>query len=401
MMKLSSAIFLLFFIFFSLPFVKGAHFIVGIVEDAGDGTLANGREVVLWNPVNGVNDNLTDIVGPTGNSGANNIYLIDCELLDTPCAVGDELRADVILEGDGYISNFVSLTVTGAGFDIMPNLTLNSPPVFQSIEVDDSFAVPTKEIDLTPASTRDVVCEGVIYEYEGEDSLVNVSAEFYNIDESSYGGGDDNNFHYTNESCVLNLGYGDGNQVYFECGFNVEYYASSGAWNCTALAYDNVTASRTGTNDTNVNTLLALSVPSPVNFGTIDASGVSLESELNVTNVGNAEVNLSLSGYGSTIGDGLAMNCSQGGTSIPIYYEKFNLTASNPGAMTLSAMEGLYFNLTSDVNVREFNLVSRTDDLNPNTTEVNSTYWRIYVPPGTAGSCSGNIVFGAVQAAGS
>ena len=32
---------------------------------------------------------------------------------------------------------------------------------------------------------------------------------------------------------------------------------------------------------------------------------------------------------------------------------------------------------------------------------INSTYWRIYVPRGVAGTCSGNIIFGATKAAGS
>jgi len=31
---------------------------------------------------------------------------------------------------------------------------------------------------------------------------------------------------------------------------------------------------------------------------------------------------------------------------------------------------------------------------------INSTYWRIYVPLGVAGTCQGNIVFGATVAPG-
>ena len=112
----------------ALQTLSAAHYMVGVVNDALDGTSANGYEVVLWNPANGIDDNLTDIIGPSGNSGANNTYMIDCELLNTPCTIGDEIRVKVLNNGSDYITDYVNATVTGAGFDIMPNLTLNSPP---------------------------------------------------------------------------------------------------------------------------------------------------------------------------------------------------------------------------------------------------------------------------------
>ncbi len=122
------AIFLISLIILIFPLVSAAHYIVGYVNDALDGTSANGYEVVLWNPANGIDDNLTDIIGPAGNSGTDNTYFIDCELLNTPCAVGDEIRVRVLNNGSNYITGFVNITVTGAGYDTMPNLTLNSPP---------------------------------------------------------------------------------------------------------------------------------------------------------------------------------------------------------------------------------------------------------------------------------
>ena len=115
---------------FLLPTISAAHYIVGTVNNALDTTSANGYQVVLWNPANGINDNLTDTIGPTGNSGADKVYMIDCQLLNTPCSVGDEIRIKFLDNGSGYVSteNFVNLTITGSGFDVMPNLTLNSPP---------------------------------------------------------------------------------------------------------------------------------------------------------------------------------------------------------------------------------------------------------------------------------
>ena len=169
-----------------LPLISAAHYIVGIVNDARDGTLADGHEIVLWNPANGIDDNLTDIIGPSGNSGENNIYMIDCELLSSPCDIGDEIRAKVINNGDNYITGNVSVNVTGAGYDVAPNLSLNSPPNVTSIIVDDSIEVPLNEIDLIAASNRSVFCRANIYEFDG-DGLQNATAEFFDNSVSYYG----------------------------------------------------------------------------------------------------------------------------------------------------------------------------------------------------------------------
>ena len=388
----------IFLIFLVMPFVSSAHFIVGIVNNARDGENANGKTVVLWDPANGEGDNITDIVGPSGNSNANNIYLFDCELLSNPCEVGDEVRVKVLNNGDDYISNYVNLTVTGAGFDEMQNITMNSIPAIINIVVDDSISSPSGEIDLNPATTTLVNCSGVIREYDGNETLVNVTAEFFDNIGSFFGDGNDNNDHYSNNSCSLDLGYGAANEASFSCTYNVEYYANSSNWNCTVSATDNFSISCKNDNLTFINSLLALSVPSPINFGEINSTRVSSESEINVTNVGNAQVNLSLSGYGASVGDGLAMNCSLG-TNISVENAKFNLTASNFGNLNLGEVEANYTNLSSSPIVRKYDLDFRHNDLVDDA--FNSTYWRMYVPKGSAGNCSGNVVFGAVISGGS
>lgn len=382
-------------LFSIMPSILAAHFIIGITNDANDGELANGKTVVLWNPANGLSDNLTDTVGPSGNSGASNIYMIDCELLSTPCNLGDEIRTQVIDNGDGYFSTYVNTSVSGAGFDIMSNLTLNSPPTFTTIILDDEFSTPTGEIDLLPFSTKQVTCEGIIYEYDGNETLDNITAELFDNSQSFFGDTDDNNDHYTNNTCSLNLGYGNEYESYFNCSFQIEYYANSNNWNCTLTATDNLSVSTQENNISFINPLLALSIPSPIDFGVINSSYVGSESELNITNAGNVLVNLSLSGYGSYFSDGNAMNCTQG--NISIEYERFNLTASNPGVLNLTEFESLYKNLTSNPQVNEFNLASRQNDSAPYIDDTNNTYWRIYAPGGIGGTCSGNIVFGAVQ----
>ncbi len=108
--------------------ISAAHYIVGIVEDAKDGTSSNDHTILLWNPSVGIFENLTDLIGPNGNSHVNNIYMIDCELLPSGCNIGENLTLKVINNGENYISEEKNVTVTGAGYDLVSNITLNSPP---------------------------------------------------------------------------------------------------------------------------------------------------------------------------------------------------------------------------------------------------------------------------------
>lgn len=117
----------IFMVMFFIQFVSSAHYITGYVSDALDGEGANGKIITLWNPANGQSDNVTDIVGAGGASGYSNVFLIDCELLDSACQVNDILSVKIF---DGlYISQVVNITTTVAGYDVTGNITLNSPPV--------------------------------------------------------------------------------------------------------------------------------------------------------------------------------------------------------------------------------------------------------------------------------
>lgn len=382
----------LFLIVLEFGNVSAAHFIIGRIEDAVDGTSANGHVVMLWNPVYGKSDNLIDVIGESGNSGVNDTYMIDCESLLNGCNVNDNLSIEVVNTGDDYNSENVSVTVTGAGFDIAPNITLNAPPNISSIVVDDSILIPANQIDLITASTRKVYCKAIVKDPEGG-LLYNLSARFFDVNSSFYDDLDDNNYHYTNSSCVVNSSYVSvDNESQVVCGFDTWYYANQGSWNCTLNVQDNLSARSETYDSIIINPLLSVGVNSNIDFGILNTFNVSKEIEVNVTNYGNVKINLSLYGYATNIGDGYAMNCTLG-NEISLYYERYNLTSSNLGNLDLSGMESLYKNLSSDYTVETFNLNPRQDDLVNNA--VNFTYWRIYVPPGTGGECVGNIVFGA------
>lgn len=111
-----------------LSVCSAAHYIVGYVEDAKDGTSANDYTILLWNPSVGIQENLTDIIGSNGNSRVSNVYMIDCELLQSGCNINNNLTLKIINNGDNYISGETNVTITGAGYDVVNNITLNSPP---------------------------------------------------------------------------------------------------------------------------------------------------------------------------------------------------------------------------------------------------------------------------------
>lgn len=122
-------------ILINLSLASASHFVVGNVQDAKDGTSANGYIITLWNPYNGLEDNLTDVIGSAGNSGQDNIYLFDCSLLLKPCRIGDELRLKVFNNGDGYKTRFARVIVSANGFTEAKDLKLIRTKKLFAIEV--------------------------------------------------------------------------------------------------------------------------------------------------------------------------------------------------------------------------------------------------------------------------
>ncbi len=266
-----------------------------------------------------------------------------------------------------------------------------SPPIINYIDVEQG------SVTLIANSTKVVNCSAEIIDYDTEIDIVNVSAEFFHSS-SGYGSPNDNNDHYTNYTCYVDLSYGDVNTVLATCLFDIWFYANAGTWNCTVNVTDDFGFGVKDSNTTTIQSLLAISLPDIINYGTVNATYVSDEDPVNITNVGNVMLNLSLSGYAVTEGDGLAMNCSLGNSNISVNHEKYNSTTSNTSVMGLTDFDSTYVNLTGSPDVKEFNLNYRSNDTINYAT--NTTYWRIYVPLGVGGNCSGNIIFGASQAEG-
>jgi hypothetical protein len=395
-MKSRKFILLGIFVLMSANIISAAHYIVGYVEDALDGENANGKTIVLWNEIYGFHENAADIIGPLGNSGTDNIYMIDCESLSPSCKVGDILSLKIIDNGDGYVSETKNVTVTGAGYTLAEEIRLNSIPLITSVEIDDEFLPPTyqeNEIDLNAGGVREVFCRAIAFEYDGADSLENANARIFH-NSVNYESTSHKNNHYSNDSCYLNTEYGTEEQAEIICTFEIWYYASPGEWNCTVEISDNLLSSSRNSSTVKVNELLAIYVNPEIDYGELDADSISDEKNLQIFNYGNTQINISLSGYGENEeGDDFAMVCFSG--EIPIYYQKYNLTQTNAREMTMEQFEERYINLTSEPFIREFNLDYRKNEVIDDA--FRNTFWRIFAPATISGACEGRIVVGAVK----
>jgi len=106
---------------------EASHWITGTVNDAADGTPADGHTAIIYYLGDEVN-NVSDTIGPTGTSGTNNTYMCDAEIIPGHTwTIGDVIYAKVIDTGDGYTAGPVSVVTTGAGFDVEPDMTLQAP----------------------------------------------------------------------------------------------------------------------------------------------------------------------------------------------------------------------------------------------------------------------------------
>jgi hypothetical protein len=276
---------------------------------------------------------------------------------------------------------------------VITNLTVgNVFPEVSNVSIENNVS----SLALIPNASKTIYCWGLITDYNGWDDIVNATAVFFN-NASSYGAANDNNLHYTNNTCTITQ---EGTYTnWANCSFDVWYYANPGQWNCTINATDTFSRSGYGSDVVNISSLLALGLPDFIYYGLVNSLEVSGENESNVTNYGNVKVNLSLSGYGFRLADGNAMNCTIGAIrNISIANEKYNLTTSHPGVLDLPQFVSNYTNLTSAPVVKKYDLEFRQNDTFNEA--VNTTYWRIYVPLGVAGTCQGNIVFGATVASG-
>lgn len=254
------------------------------------------------------------------------------------------------------------------------------------IIVEDDISPPENQVDLTAGSTELVTCTATTTDADGYEDVTSASAFFYDIGEGkTWDSPDDNSSHYTNNTCYLSNGIGDAKDV--ACTFELWYYANNSTWKCNITATDNGNSNDSGVDDTQILDLIALDVPTMLDYGILDPGDTSTERIITVTNAGNTKIDIGLDGYGLYDGDGNAMGCIKE-NNISLSYERYNVSES--GVDYDTEMMPL---TDASVVQPDFNLLERSDSGN----STKNTYWKLKVPTGVGGTCQGVITVLAVS----
>lgn len=300
-----------------------------------------------------------------------------------------------------FITNFNSITGNAIGVGNSTAITQATLTVGESYPEIKGLTLSSENLELIPNSTSRFDCMAIVIDYNGRETIENINAVIYSRSTSNRQSPNDKNIHYTNPSCSTNISFGSWNGIYSNeynvlatCSFDIEFYAEPGEWTCGLGVSDDKGLTEYMEENFTIMGLMSLGVPDYISYGRINSTYVSNETTINVTNYGNTEIDIYLSGYGAIVNDGYSMKCDLGDEGISVGYHKYEMI-SIPGELSLTEFESFYTNLTSQGVFEEYNLNYRHNDTEDDAT--NSTYWRVYVPRGVAGDCSGNIVFSATS----
>jgi len=280
-------------------------------------------------------------------------------------------------------ANNVSGNYKNVSIHTYVNIT-NSKPEVLGVVIYDSTNSALNNITIAAGDFKSVTCNASVRDWNGYNDIVYVNSTLYFVNNKS-SDSDDNNTHYTNASCTTNSSTGTYTGIY-SCVFNVAYYANNGTWYCNITDRDTSSTIGYGFNTTLFYPVYALNVSDGLDYGNVPVYGYSDNFTANVTNFGNMPINITVQGYGTTIGDGLAMNCSLGG-NITVGNEKFSASPADWGSKTVLT--------SSSQKIIGLTLVKQTL---PDTLIMNTTYWQLYIDavnvPG--GNCTGYITFNAI-----
>jgi hypothetical protein len=255
------------------------------------------------------------------------------------------------------------------------NLTVNaSGPLITEMRI-------TSPIALLPATTTSVTCNATVTISDLMKNITIINATLYDPSSAGYLSPNDKNNHYTNATC--NRTAKDGILENYSCSFALWYYSNNATWICNLSAMDTDNLTGTGNISTLLNELVAFDVNSSVlNYGNLNVTNISGISNITLYNFGNKDLNVSFKGFAVSEQDGLAMVCGLG-TNISIGYERYS-------SSSLAEYEEMTSLTGNSVMLANFTLFQRTND-ESHDQDVNSTYWRISVPPPAASNCSGVI----------
>ena len=259
-----------------------------------------------------------------------------------------------------------------------------------------SLTISPSPIDLGPGNITTVMCNATVWDYNGwQDAIVRNGTLFYTSGGFNFESPDSNNTHYSNTSCAICQQSDSATNASCYCKFPVQYYADNGTWTCNLTIGDKggLLPTETPQNFTDaysttvaIAPLVAIDLPGIVNFGNLTVTQTSSLKNVNITNLGNRNINISLYGYGGenqTDGFNLSMRCPLG--NISSENERYSF-ADDAVYSTMSIIN------SSPQNTGAFiNRISNVTQAIKNAT--NSTYWRLKVPLTVGGFCNGTLVF--------
>jgi hypothetical protein len=232
---------------------------------------------------------------------------------NVPLTIGSEPAYGVSYNFEGYLDELrISKGIARWTADFTPLNSEYLPPTPTAIPTEANHA-PTvanvqvnsgaTDINLTANSTTNVQCSASITDSDGFENIQSVTAKFY-TGNAGIGASDDINNHYTltgDTQCIPTGGAG--NSEDYVCQFDIYYLAnptdnSVDNWICSITAYDGTDFSSVSSASIEINTLTALDVTSPLDYGLINpgTNTGNTNSSVTVSNVGNSTIDLNILG---------------------------------------------------------------------------------------------------------
>jgi hypothetical protein len=255
----------------------------------------------------------------------------------------------------------------------------NAYPIIDRVVLDQS-------ITLAAGTTRVVRCNVSLHDWNGYADIRSVNATLWDNNTAVLGDLNNEANHYTNTNCV-NISQ-SGYYANYSCNFSVWYFANNGSnWLCNATVMDYYNFTSNNQNSTTILAYYALNITTLlIDYGNMPLADYSSNITVNITNIGNARINISVLGYGGSnpvTGNGYAMLCQFG--NITIGNQRFS--AQNVSWDAKTQLSSVLQNV-SDFSIPKTTIVSPT---------WNITYWQLYTDPTNDpfGICNGTVEFDA------
>lgn len=269
-----------------------------------------------------------------------------------------------------------SLVISGVLSDVTSTSVIvgNEAPTVSEPSVRDPFS-------LDEGTTTTLYCNVTITDDNGWEDIDTVNATLFLNTVGMFCAEDGANC-YKNTSCTI--GTGSSTTLDVNCSFTVQFYAQAssdeGDWTCNVTVTDSASNSAYGnTTDLTISDNLALAVNSSISFGSLSVGQDSSDRLGQVNNTGNVRIDVNVNGS--------EMDCNgPASDNITQSQIKYNTTTGIDWAAQNSCV-------LSDNAVDTCAWLTTTFDLAEGATANKDTYWKLRVPTGVSGTCTGAITF--------